>query len=240
MLRRVRLLSIVGLGLVLGGCELPSFGAPDPASEQGERIHDLWRYFAAAAVGVGVFVTVLLVYVVVRYRRRSDDIPDQRPYNIPVEVIYTVTPLVIVGVLFGFSVATQLDLEDGPDEPDLRVEVVAFQWDWQFRYPESDLVVTGTPDEVPELVLPVGRTTRLDLETADVIHNFWVPRFLYKRDMIPGVDNEMDVTPTEVGVHEGVCAEFCGIDHARMRFRVRVVEQDEFDEWLADASEGAQ
>src|SRR5687767_7397194 len=98
MRRRISLL--VCSALALSGCELPSLGAPDPASEQGERIHDLWRWFAAAAVGVGVFVTVLLVYVVARYRRRDDDIPDQRPYNIPIEVLYTVTPLVIVGVLF--------------------------------------------------------------------------------------------------------------------------------------------
>ena len=234
-MRRAALLAL--LAVTLTACELPSLGAPDPASEQGARIHDLWRAFAAAAVGVGVFVTVLLVYVVVRYRRRGDEIPDQRPYNIPIEVLYTVIPLIIVGVLFAFSVATQLEIDDRSAEPDLRVEVVAFQWDWQFRYPDSDVVVTGTPDDPPELVLPLGRTTRLDLQTTDVIHNFWVPRFLQKRDMIPGIDNEMDVTPTEVGVHEGVCAEFCGIDHARMRFSVRVVEPADFDAWLADAAE---
>ena len=238
MVRR-RSLALVVAPLVLAGCELPSLGAPDPASEQGERIHDLWRAFAAAAVGVGVFVTVLLVYVVVRYRRRSDDIPDQNPYNIPIEVVYTVTPLVIVGVLFAFSVSTQLDLEDRSEDPDLRVEVLAFQWDWQFRYPDHDVVVTGTPGADPELVLPVGRTTRLDLQTNDVIHNFWVPRFFEKRDIIPGIDNEMDVTPTRTGVHEGVCAEFCGIDHVRMRFTVRVLPQDEFDAWLADTAEEA-
>ncbi len=233
-MRRVAPLAV--LAFLLGSCELPSLGAPDPASEQGEQIHDLWRAFAAAAVGVGVFVTVLLVYVVVRYRRRDDDMPSQRPYNIPIEVVYTVTPLLVVGVLFAFSVATQLDLDDLDDDPDHRVEVLAFQWDWQFRYPDDDVVVTGTPGEVPELVLPVGRTTRLDLQTTDVIHSFWVPRFLSKRDMIPGVDNEIDVTPTEVGTFDGVCAEFCGIDHARMRFSVRVVTSDDFDVWLDDAS----
>ena len=236
---RRRLPPLVLLALVLSGCELPSLGAPDPASEQGERIHDLWRAFAAAAVGVGVFVTVLLVYVVVRFRRRSDDIPNQNPYNIPIEVVYTVTPLVVVGVLFAFSVSTQLDLEDRSQEPDLRVDVIAFQWDWQFRYPDEDVVVTGTPDQDPELVLPVGRTTRLDLDTNDVIHSFWVPRFFEKRDIVPGIDNEMDITPTRTGTHEGVCAEFCGIDHVRMRFTVRVVAQDEFDAWLAEAREGS-
>ena len=232
-----RVVALVAAGLLIGACELPSFGAPDPASEEGERIHDLYRWYAAAAVGVGVFVTVLLVYVVVRFRRRSDDVPGQKPYNIPIELAYTATPLVIVAVLFAFSVRTQLDVDDLDDEPDLRVEVLGFQWQWQFRYEGTDLVITGLPDEdPPELVLPAERTTRLDLVTADVIHNFWVPRFLNKRDMIPGVDNEFDVTPTEVGTFDGVCAEFCGLDHARMRFTVRVLPPAEFDAWLEEAT----
>ena len=230
---RCRVLPVLLASVLLGSCSL---GAPDPASEEGEQIQDLYRWFASAAVGVGVFVIALLVYVVVRFRRRDDDeIPGQKPYNIPIELLYTFTPLVIVGVLFAFSVATQLEVDDTDDDPDLEVEVVGFQWQWQFRYPESGLVVTGTPDRgVPELVLPEGRTTRIDLLTADVIHSFWVPRFFTKRDMIPGVDNQIDVTPTEVGTYEGVCAEFCGIDHVRMRFTLRVLPAEEFDAWLEE------
>lgn len=236
MHRRIPILS-AGAALMLGSCGLSSLGAPDPASEEGEAVFELYRWFAAAAVGVAVFVTTLLVYVVIRYRRRDDDIPDQKPYNIPMEVLYTATPLVIVGVLFAFSVGTQVELDDTTDDPYLRVDVVGFQWQWQFRYPETGLVVTGTPEgELPELVLPAHRTTQLDLLTPDVIHSFWVPRFLNKRDMIPGVDNRIDVTPTELGVFEGVCAEFCGLDHGRMRFVVRVLEPDEFDRWLEEAS----
>ena len=107
------------------------------------------------------------------------------------------------------------------DQPDLVVEVVGFQWQWQFTYADSGIVVTGTPDGgLPVLVLPVDRTTRLDLRTTDVNHSFWVPRFLNKRDLIPGVDNAIDVTPTETGTYDGVCAEFCGLDHGRMRFAV--------------------
>lgn len=233
-----RVVGPTSAALLLGACELPSLGAPDPASEQGEEIYDLYRWFGAAAVGVGVFVTVLLAYVVVRYRRRDDEIPSQKPYNIPVEVLYTVTPLLIVAVLFFFSVRTEAEVNDTVDDPDHRVEVIGFQWQWQFRYPDDGIVVTGTPDEggLPELVLPAFRTTRLDLRTTDVIHNFWVPRFLNKRDMVPGIDNEIDVTPTEVGVFEGVCAEFCGLDHVRMRFLLRVLEPEDFDRWIEQAA----
>lgn len=236
MLRRIALLAATAL--LLASCELPSFGAPDPASEQGREIFDLYRWFAAAAVGVGVFVIVLLAYTVIRFRRRDDDtIPDQNPYNIPIEVVYTVTPLLIVAVLFFFSVRTEDRVNAQTEDPDLVVDVLGFQWQWQFTYPESGIEVTGVPGGgVPELVLPVDRTTRLELRTADVIHNFWVPRFLNKRDMIPGVDNAIDVTPTEIGTYDGVCAEYCGLDHARMRFTVRVVDGDEFDTWVEETA----
>ncbi len=230
-----RILPLAVAPLVLGGCALPSMGAPSPASEQGRDIYDLYRYYAAAATGIGVFVTVLLLYVIVRFRRRSDDIPSQKQYNIPVEVLYTVTPLLIVAVLFFFSVRTQTRVNDTVDDPDLTVEVVGFQWQWQFRYPDSGIVVTGTPEgDYPVLVLPVNRTTRLDLRTTDVNHSFWVPRFLNKRDLIPDVENHIDVTPTEIGTFDGVCAEFCGLDHARMRFEVSVVDDADFDAWVAD------
>lgn len=232
-----RILLLVGASLGLGACGLPSMGAPSPASEQGSEIYDIYRSFTALAAGVGVFVTTLLVFVVIRYRRRDDVIPSQKQYNIPVEILYTVTPLLIVAGLFYFSVRTENRVNEVSSDPDLTVEVVAFQWQWQFAYPDSDIVVTGTPEGgLPELVLPVGRTTRLDLRTPDVNHNFWVPRFLNKRDIIPGVENVIDVTPTETGSYDGVCAEFCGLDHVRMRFRVTVLEQDEFAEWLEETA----
>lgn len=231
MQRRILLLATVPVGL--GACGGASLGAPSPASEQGEDVYDLYRWYAALAVGVGVFVTVLLVFVVVRYRRRDDEVPRQTQYNIPVEVIYTITPLLIVAGLFFFSVRTEGRVGATSDDPDITVEVTGFQWQWQFTYPESGIVVTGTPEGgLPELVLPAGRTVRLDLRTTDVIHNFWVPRFLNKRDLIPGVDNVLDITPTEPGTFEGFCAEFCGLDHGRMRFTVTVMEGDDFDAWL--------
>jgi cytochrome c oxidase subunit II len=87
-------------------------------------------------------------------------------------------------------------------------------------------------------VLPVDRTSQLRLVTTDVNHAFWVPDFLSKRDLIPGVDNEIDVTPNEVGEYRGRCAEFCGLDHWQMYFSVRVVSQDEYEAWLAEQQAG--
>jgi cytochrome c oxidase subunit II len=232
-------LVVLGLGL-LPGCELPGFGAPDPASEEGESIFSLWQGFFLAAIGVAALVWGLLVYVLLRYRRRrgdgdgDDDLPSQKPYNIPMEVFYTATPVVVVALLFGFSVATEQDVTGLRSDPDVVVEVVGFQWSWQFRYPDEDVSIDGEPGQPPEMVLPVGRTTRLRLVASDVAHSFWVPDFLSKRDLIPGVDNEIDVTPTEEGSFTGRCAEYCGLDHWQMYFSVRVVSQSEYEDWLAE------
>jgi len=219
-------------GAAAPGCSLPSFGAPDPASEEGESILSLWQGFFVVAAAVGLLVWGLLIYVLVRYRRRNDDVPRQGAYNVPVEILYTAAPVAVVIGLFGFSVATQLDVNDLDPEPAVVVEVVGFQWSWQFVYPDEGITITGQPGEPPEMVLPVGRTARLELASTDVAHSFWVPEFLSKRDLIPGVENEIDVTPSRVGEYTGRCAEFCGLDHWRMSYAVRVVPTDEYEEWL--------
>jgi cytochrome c oxidase subunit 2 len=222
--------------LVLAGCgDLPRFGAPDPASEQGERIADLWSGFVLTAAVVGLFVWGLLVWVLVRYRRRNDDVPSQKPYNIPLEILYTALPVVLVGALFAFSITTEGNATELSADPDVRVEVVGFQWQWRFTYPDEGVSLLGSPEAgPPQLVLPLGETVRFDLVADDVVHSFWVPNFLEKRDLIPGVDNEIDITPTRLGTFAGRCAEFCGLDHWRMGFTVRVVEPDEFDAWVAE------
>jgi cytochrome c oxidase subunit 2 len=233
--RRRAALACAGLAtLVAAGCELPRFGAPDPASEEGDSVLSLWQGFFLTAIAVAALVWGLLIYVLVRYRRRDGDdtVPSQTPYHVPLEIFYTAAPVVVVAVLFAFSVATQESILSLEDEPDVRVEVVGFQWSWEFRYPGEDVRVVGQPGEPPEMVLPLDRTTRLQLVAADVNHAFWVPDFLSKRDLIPGVDNEIDVTPTRAGSFVGRCGEFCGIDHWRMNFSVRVVPPAEFRSWL--------
>jgi cytochrome c oxidase subunit II len=218
------------------GCALPGFGAPEPKSSEGEGIFSLWQGFFLTAVAVGLLVWGLLIYVILRYRRRSDEIPSQKPYNIPVEVVYTVAPILTVAVLFGFSVATENGVTDLDPDPVARIDVVGFQWSWQFVYAgadgDDDLTITGEPGEPPEMVVPVDQPVELNLVSTDVAHSFWVPDFLSKRDLIPGVDNEITVTPTEEGSYVGRCAEFCGLDHWRMTYTVRVVPQDEYEDWL--------
>jgi cytochrome c oxidase subunit 2 len=216
------------------GCDLPGFGAPDPKSTQGETVFSLWQGFFLAAMAVGALVWGLLIFVVLRYRRRDDEIPNQKPYNIPVEIAYTVTPILAVAVLFGFSVAAESDVTDLEPDPAAHIDVIGFQWSWQFVYVDEDITITGGPGEPPEMVVPVDEPVQLRLVSVDVAHSFWVPDFLSKRDLIPGVDNEISVTPTETGSYVGRCAEFCGLDHWAMNYTVRVVPRDEYDEWIDD------
>ena len=227
-----RLVAVAVAALVAAGCDLPGFGAPDPKSEQGESIFSLWQGFFVVAIFVALLVWGLLIFVILRYRRRDEEIPRQKPYNIPVEILYTVSPILIVGVLFGFSVAAEHDATEVDSDPVANIEVIGYQWSWQFQYPDDEIVISGEPGAGPEMVVPVGQPVELRLISADVNHSFWVPDFLSKRDLIPGVDNEITVTPTETGEYVGRCAEFCGLDHWRMNYSVRVVTVDEYERWL--------
>jgi cytochrome c oxidase subunit II len=222
--------------LALVAWDLPSFGMPEPASEEGDAVAGLWRGFFLAAMAVGALVWGLLIYCVVRFRRRSgdDSIPRQTRYNIPFEILYTATPVVVVAVLFGFSMVAEDKVTDVDERADVTVDVVGFQWSWQFDYPDEGVTVTGEPEAPPpELVLPVDQVVHLRLVASDVNHSFWVPDFLSKRDLIPGVDNEIQITPTRTGTYVGRCAEFCGLDHWRMQYTVRVVTADEYEDWVA-------
>ncbi|MBW3547669.1 MAG: cytochrome c oxidase subunit II [Actinobacteria bacterium] len=217
------------------------FGAPDPVSEQGREVLGLWNGFHWVALGVGLLIWGLVLYCVARYRRRNDELPSQSPYNVPVEIVYTVTPLLIVIALFGFTVVREQSVTALVDQPDVVVDVVGFQWSWEFSYPEEDVVVESDGVGFPRLVVPVDSTVRFRLETTDVIHSFWVPEFMMKRDLIPGIDNQIDVDVVEEGVWTGRCAEYCGLDHYRMDFIVAAVSPGEYEAWLDEqrsASEG--
>ncbi len=226
---------------VLGAACSQRFGAPDPATTQGSEVLGLWRVLMAAGIGVGGVVITLLAITVIRDRRRRRSggsspagLPPQTRENIPLEVAYTAIPLLIVIALFVVTLRAQRPVTRVSGSPGVRVEVTAFQWGWRFAYPAHDVTVLGDSNTPPTLVLPLGITTRLELASPDVIHSFFVPAFLEKKDLVPGTVNRMDVTPTRVGRYAGYCAEYCGLDHTRMTFDVEVVEQPAFERWLGE------
>ncbi|MDY7102799.1 MAG: cytochrome c oxidase subunit II [Actinomycetota bacterium] len=241
--RSRRVAAVAGLALVVlavGGCSDARWGVPESAATQGDDFLALWRVFVPIAGLVVLLIWGLVAYLVIRGRvwRRRPGEPDQEQYHVRLEVLYTVVPLLLVGVLFGLTVVRTDAITETVDDPDEVIEVYGFQWSWRFTYPDDGIAVTGIGEGDPVLRLPVDRTIRLHLLADDVIHSFWVPEFLTKRDLIPGVDNEIDITPTRTGTFTGRCAEFCGLDHTEMRFGVEVMEADEYDAWIADAAAG--
>jgi cytochrome c oxidase subunit 2 len=239
--RRLSLLALSSLGLVvLTGCsgEAERLGMPEPITEQGEHTLALWQGAWIAALLTGALVWGLIFYAVWRFRRRSDDeVPIQTRYNLPLEIFYTIFPIIMVVVFFSHTVQTQNILTDDTGEPDNEITVVGQQWSWTFNYPhQSDegswVYEGGTANIVPTLVIPVDETTEFTLVSPDVIHDFGVPGFLMKMDVIPGQENSFRVTPTEEGTFAGKCYELCGVSHSRMLFKVDIVSRTEYEEHL--------
>lgn len=259
--KRAAGLAVLGISvLALGGCssevgsEWKRFAMPEPASEQGEHILHLWQGAWIAALLTGIVVWALIFYAVIRFRRRSEDeIPIQTRYNLPLEIFYTVAPIIMVIVFFAHTVKVQNIVLDDELPVDNTVEVTGQQWAWTFNYglgeqdrsadddlndgtyPYSKYVYeVGTASYIPTLVLPVHETTRFNLHSPDVIHDFGVPAFLMRMDVIPGRVNHYEITPTEIGTFKGKCYELCGTYHSRMLFNVEVVSQDDYQQYLQD------
>jgi cytochrome c oxidase subunit II len=215
-----------------------SLGFPEPVTDRAEDIYELWLGSVAAAAVVGLAVSFLILYAAVRYRRTSDKLPRQVRYNLPIEVLYTVVPFVIIAVLFYYTTITQNVVNDLTPEDeggsDVNIGVVGFQWNWTFNYVDDDVSVTGIPGQPPQLVLPTDTTIRFTETSPDVIHSFWVPAFLFKRDVIPGRANTFEVTINKEGEYIGRCAELCGEKHAAMNFSVLAVSQDEYESYIDD------
>ena len=257
--KRAAALAAVGAGvLALGGCssatvdEWKRGAMPDPASVQGEKILELWQGAWIAALAVGILVWGLILYAVVRFRRRSaDEIPVQTRYNLPLEILYTIAPVIMVIVFFAKTVDTQNFVLDADRPVDNTIEVVGQQWSWTFNYGLGEMDATanedatdgqfpyssyvhdaGTGSHLPDLYLPVDVTTRFNLHSPDVIHDLGVPAFLMKMDVIPGRVNHYSITPTEIGEYAGKCYELCGVYHSRMLFNVHVVSQEDYDAHL--------
>jgi cytochrome c oxidase subunit 2 len=211
---------------------------PPPLTEQAADLDRVWSLFLWIAIGVLLLVIGLVAWVTIRYRGgRRPDLPRQKHYNIPVEVTYTVVPLALVIALFAITVVSIDSVDQSSAQPDLVVDVTAFQWQWQFDYPARGARSTAVGDANPDLVLPAGATVRFELTSLDVLHSFWIPGFRFKRDIFPGETTtfQVDVGDTLGSYPDtGVCAEFCGYDHHKMRFDVEIVTAAQFEAWVAD------
>jgi cytochrome c oxidase subunit 2 len=296
--------------LVLAGCSAKDwerdlrFGWPTGVTKQATRMRVLWTWSGVLALGLGVIVWSLIFWCCIRYRKRSDDqLPRQTKYNLLVEVICFTFPFLVIAGLFWRTVLVENYVNHLSKNPDVRVQVDAFKWQWEFEYHsykdangqvhtttyknvkdladaagnkglENQNERTGQPprtcDEassnesyncgasgvdntaggplflntvgsqqiIPILVIPVNRTVRIVEHSEDVIHSFWVPQFLFKRDVIPygtvstARDNQFEITATKTGHFVGRCAELCGTYHSQMNFEVRVVSEQQFEDYV--------
>jgi cytochrome c oxidase subunit 2 len=239
--------SLVGVLLLAStGCstaDIPRFGMPDPITKQGHEVLALWRGASVAALIVGIFVWGLIGWCIVAYRKRSDALPPQVHYNLPIEILYTVLPCAIIAVLFWFTAIDENHENKVVKHPDMVVNVVGYRWAWEFDYqdgPAQNLQVHGRVGHFPTLVIPVGETVQYNLTSPDVIHAFWVPRADFKRDVIPGRTNSFDLTMDRVGTWAGRCTELCGVDHDRMLFTLKTVSKADFAVWAQSAIREAQ
>ncbi|MGO1975076.1 MAG: aa3-type cytochrome oxidase subunit II [Propionibacteriaceae bacterium] len=247
--RRAAALAVSLTAGLLTGCSAEGPGSwsraglPEPSSDRALFTGDLWVGFWILGGLVAFLVWGLIIYAVIRFRRRGNEIPRQTRYNLPMEIFYTAIPLLIVGVLFFFTLDTQNKVMAEHTEEPVTIDVVGQKWSWTFNYKDSGFTDGGVYDvgtihETPDLYLPVDTPVRFNLSSPDVIHSFWVPSFYMKLDVVPGRANSFDVTPTEEGTFAGKCAELCGTYHSAMIFNVQIVSQDEYQahlQSLADA-----
>jgi cytochrome c oxidase subunit II len=254
----------IATAAVLAGCTptelngyLPGFvESGEPATNRTDMVSGLWVNSWIVLLAVGVITWGLMGWAAIAYRRRKGQVglPVQLRYNMPIEIFYTIVPLILVIGFFAFTARDQTILETHPENPDVEITAIGKQWAWDFQYDgedEEDTVWTmgvqaqtdaeGTViSELPTLVLPVDKSVTIKLQSRDVIHSFWIIDFLYKKDMYIGRDNYWSFTPTREGTYAGKCAELCGQYHSMMLFNVEVVSEAEYENYLETLREDGQ
>lgn len=236
-----RVAPLLGLPVVLAGCVTDGPRSMlHPIGEIAQQQMDLFMWTFWLSIAVLVLVVGVLIFAIIRFRKQptgdKDAIPNQVHGSVPLEIAWTIIPVVIVILVAVPTVRAIFDTEVRvtPQEEDLIVKVTGYQWWWRMEYPELGVVTAN------ELHMPVGSRLILDLDSADVLHSFWVPKLAGKRDMIPNQDNQLWFTANEPGIYYGHCAELCLGAHAYMRFRVIVEEQEDFDAWVASFQQAGQ
>lgn len=289
-----------GTALLLSGCSYETIfglGWPEGITPEAKLNRDLWVWSVIASFVVGIIVWALIFWTAAFHRKKKTDtdLPRQFGYNMPLELVLTVVPFLIISVLFYFTVVVQERMLNKEPNPEVVIDVTAFQWNWKFGYQKIDyadgsfdyegadperkaamvskpegvdeegrelvgpinglntddrsylnfdkIETVGTSTEIPILVLPSDRRVEFQIASADVIHGFWVPEFLFKRDVMPNPkannsDNVFQISKIELpdgqttGAFVGRCTEMCGTYHSMMNFEVRVVQPDVFQDYI--------
>jgi cytochrome c oxidase subunit 2 len=212
-------------------------------TNQVDRVIGLWVTSWIVLLAVGAITWGLIIWAAIVYRRRKGQtgLPVQLRYNMPIEIFYTVVPLILVLGFFAFTARDQAEIEAPLADPDVTIEVYGKRWAWDFNYITDDVFYQGIQaqetgpnneidvDALPTLYLPVDKKVEIKIESRDVIHSFWIIDFLYKKDMIPAKTNYWYFIPQKEGTYAGKCAELCGEYHSLMLFNVEVVSQEEYD-----------
>lgn len=248
----VSLVALLATGCGVENWECGYLPGEPGVTNQTDRIVSLWNGSWIAAMAVGILTWGLIIWCVVVYRRRKNDneLPVQLRYHVPLELMYTILPVFMIAVLFFYTQRDMGAIVDTAAEPDVRVQVYGKMWSWDFNYLDDGVYDTGiqavndglpgVAGELPALYLPVDERVEFILDSRDVIHSFWVPNFLFKRDVIPGRTSSFQLIPEREGIYQGKCAELCGEFHSDMLFRVIVVSRAEYDAHIADLRERGQ
>jgi cytochrome c oxidase subunit 2 len=245
--RRLLLAGAAAVTLVLAGCnsEMDNNGQNtlQPRSTQAHKIYSLFWPIGIIAAIVGVAITVATVYLAWRYRypAGNNENPKQIHGNTKLEIGWTIVPALLLAIIAVPTVATIFDLAKNPGPSALQVTVEGKQWWWQFSYPDAKVVTAD------EMVIPTGRNVFVHLtscdgagaaKTCNVIHSFWVPELAGKKDVVPGQENTLTLSAEKPGTYLGQCAEYCGLSHANMRFRVIAKSPADFEQWLSEQQQG--
>ena len=242
--RWVGLAVVVGAGLFLAACSAENNrqNSLKPKGPAAQKIDNLFTpvFFVSVVVGVLVLGAVVVFALRFRYRAGKNENPKQIHGSTRLEIGWTIVPALILAVVAVPTIITIFDLSKEPTGDVLNVTVVGKQWWWEFEYPKEKVVTAN------ELVIPAGRTVRVNLTACDeslpnkcnVIHSFWVPELNGKRDVVPGHNNFTTIEADKPGTYLGQCAEYCGLSHANMRFRVIAKEPSEFDRWIGEQQQG--
>ena len=260
--RRAVLVLLAAMAILLAGCsdfDIRTAFPPDAATSQGQAVRNVYDIVFLIGIAIFIFVEGLILYAVLRYRRRrgDDELPPQIHGSNKLEIIWTAIPIAIVLALFVVSWQTLNTIDARKEDPPVRIGVVAYQWQWQFVYapegirwedcgaPENAgkcVTVFGVPPpggdrtnwEPPTMHVPVNETVELQMHATDVIHSFYVPAFLYQRDITPRKDQVIQFLADREGTFRGQCTQFCGLLHQAMEFQVKVESREGFNAWLAE------